>query len=235
MTEAEIYQGLAELYSQLADLKKGQAQLYSQLADLKKGQAPSPTPNPAVTVPVITRRLSYSFEWLNMQVLGLAVTPKTGDKIYLLKDFWTTAYGSWERGQNPDKSQVEIESWAKTDYLKPFGAPDYFDDAGADHHLFGAVIGSDGKLKRDFPFRFWTPQYNGNEAKATTKHNSGWCNTAVSPDASFNPAGLQSGPWAWRPDMPLAEAIVGGGMPVVGAGKWHVSFFAVWVELTMPG
>ena len=39
MTEAEIYQGLAELYS--------------QLADLKKGQAPSPTPNPAVTVPVI--------------------------------------------------------------------------------------------------------------------------------------------------------------------------------------
>lgn len=219
MIEAEIYRTLADLYGRLAASKEADVQ--------------SPTLAPSI-LPSVQRRLAQSFAWLSMQVQPLAVVPKAGDTVYLLKDFWTTAYGSWERGQNPDKSQVEVEPWARNDYLKPFGAPDYFDEAGADHHLFGAVIGLDGKLKPNLPFRFWTPAYNGNESNTTTKAKSGWCNVAVSADAAFRVADKQVGPWAWRPDLPLAEAIVGGGMPEVGDGKWHVSFFAVWVEVKIP-
>ena len=68
-------------------------------------------------------------------------TPVSG-KVLRIKDIFTTFYGSWEISS----SDGSLPQWARDTYLRPFGAPDYFDDAGADHHLFGGVFDEAGLL-----------------------------------------------------------------------------------------
>jgi hypothetical protein len=76
--------------------------------------------------------------------------------IYVVKDIFTTRNGSWE----PLDQTGSIPQWARDEYLKPFDAPDYFDDAGGDHHLFAAVIGLDGKLVRGQEIIYWSDGFD---------------------------------------------------------------------------
>ncbi len=149
-----------------------------------------------------------------------------GDVVYLLKDLFTTRDGSWE----PSTTPGSVSQWARDTYLKPFGAPDYFDDAGADHHLFAAVIGLDGQLLREKEIVFWSDGFDKlgdpnyvDYVRRTTKSQSGWANIISGPGSSYIPERGESGPWCWAPTG-AAEVICGGGMPA----KQHVSIFAVW-------
>ena len=126
-----------------------------------------------------------------------------------------------------------ITSWACEKYLRPFGAPDFFDDAGADHHLFARVLDSAGRpILRNNLIRYWSdgfeklgdPGYTG-YVHATPKHQSGWANQPMF--NSFNPDRGERGAWCWCPEG-ASDVVVGGGMP----NNQHVSFFAVWQEQT---
>ena len=151
------------------------------------------------------------------------------DKVYRLVDLFTTHSGSWE----PATRMGSITSWAREKYLRPFGAPDFFDDAGADHHLFARVVDSAGRpILRNNLIRYWSdgfeklgdPGYTG-YVHATPKHQSGWANQPMF--NSFNPDRGERGAWCWCPEG-ASDVVVGGGMP----NNQHVSFFAVWQEQT---
>ena len=69
----------------------------------------------------------------------------------------------------------------------PAGAEDYFDDAGADHHLFALVLDADGKpVKTEKVVRYWSdglaklgdPAYTA-YVEQTPKQGSGWANIVV--------------------------------------------------------
>jgi hypothetical protein len=149
-----------------------------------------------------------------------------GDVLYLVKDIFTTRDGSWELSDKPGS----INQWARDAYLKPFGAPDFFDDAGGDHHLFAAIIGLDGQLMREKEVIFWSDgfdklgdaNYQGYVLRQTKSH-SGWANIVSGSGSSFVPERGESGPWCWAP-AGAAEVVCGGGMPA----KQHVSMFVVW-------
>jgi hypothetical protein len=59
-----------------------------------------------------------------------------GEVVYRLTELFTTRDGSWEPSDKPGT----LPQWARDEHLRPFGAPDYFDDAGGDHHLFARVL-----------------------------------------------------------------------------------------------
>ena len=147
----------------------------------------------------------------------------------MIKDVFTTINGSWE----PTDDYGSIPQWARDDYLKPFGAPDYFDDAGGDHHLFAAVIGDDGELLRLKDIVYWSdgfdvvndPTYN-EYIYRQTKYHSGWINIPIGPGSSYVPERGEMGPWCWMPTGG-AETICGGGLPA----KRHISTFVVWQEV----
>ncbi|MCC9074815.1 M23 family metallopeptidase [Litorilinea aerophila] len=176
----------------------------------------------------ITRRLSPWVEHYNLRIQSLDARPDhpQGDIVYLVKDIFTTRDGSWEPSDQPGS----VPQWARDDYLKPFGAPDYFDDAGGDHHLFAAVIGLDGQLMRGKEIVYWSdgfdklgdPTYNGYIYRQT-KEQSGWANIITGPGSSYVPERGESGPWCWAPTG-AAEVVCGGGMP----SKHHISMFVVW-------
>ncbi|MCB0046151.1 MAG: M23 family metallopeptidase [Caldilineaceae bacterium] len=192
-------------------------------------QPPTEPTEPAIE---IDQRITPWFNHMNMSIQSIADRPDNpdpnGDKVYLVKDVFTTINGSWE----PSDTPYSIPQWARDAYLKPWGAPDYFDDAGADHHLFVAVLGEDGELRRFYPVRFWSdgfaklgdPSYEG-YVHRETKERSGWINIPIGPDSNFVPERDESGPWCWAPDG-AAEVICGGGLPA----KQHVSTFVVWQE-----
>jgi hypothetical protein len=183
-----------------------------------------PTPQP----PAITRRIGDWIQPLNVRIRTLEERPDRpqGDIVYLVKDIFTTRDGSWDPSNQPGS----VNQWARESYLKPWGAPDYFDDAGADHHLFAAVLGLDGQLLRDYEIRYWSdgfdkladPNYQGYVFRQTKSH-SGWANIVTGPGSNFVPERGESGPWCWAP-AGAAEVVCGGGMPA----KQHVSFFVVW-------
>ena len=183
---------------------------------------------------VIVRRTTDWVTSFNVSLRGIDARPDKpqGDVIYLIKDVFTTRDGSWE----PSSVPGSLPQWARDAYLKPFGAPDYFDDAGGDHHLFAAVIGLDGKLMRNQEILYWSdgfgklgdPSYTG-YVRRQTKERSGWANIITGPGSSFVPERGESGPWCWAPAGP-AEVVCGGGMPA----KWHVSFFVVWQAVKRP-
>jgi hypothetical protein len=189
---------------------------------------PVEPPNKPPQPPTLTRRLGDWVERLNLRVRTLAERPDmpTGEVLYLVKDIFTTRDGSWE-GSDQFGS---VNQWAREAYLKPFGAPDYFDDAGADHHLFAAIIGLDGQLMRDQPIIFWSDgfeklgdvSYNEYVMRQTKSH-SGWANIVTGPGANYVPERGEMGPWCWAP-VGAAEVVCGGGMPA----KQHVSMFVVW-------
>ncbi len=150
-----------------------------------------------------------------------------GNSVYRLVDFFTTHNGSWE----PANRFGAVSEWARDKYLRPLGAPDYFDDAGADHHMFARVLDREGRpiVQHDL-IRYWSdgfeklgdPNYSG-FIHATPKDKSGWANQPMF--NSFNPDRGEHGPWCWCPEG-AADVIVGGGMP----NNQHISFFAVWQE-----
>ena len=163
----------------------------------------------------------------------------------MIKDVFTTRDGSWE----PSGVYGSIDQWARDSYLKPLGDPEYFDDAGGDHHLFAAIIGLDGKLMKLHDILYWSdgfdalgdPTYDGffvgaNGARyPQTKEKSGWINIIMSPDSSYVPERGEHGPYCWTPAGAPAEVMCGAGMPA----KQHVSVFVVWqavlAEQVTPG
>ncbi|MBV7335674.1 hypothetical protein KFU94_47000 [Chloroflexi bacterium TSY] len=180
----------------------------------------------------IERRISEGVVALNVGIRLIRQRPDLDpagslpDVVYLVRDIFTTVEGSWEPTDHPHS----IPLWARNAYLKPFGAPDWFDDAGANHHLFAAVLGLDGALIPHQEFLFWSdgferlddPNYQG-YMSVRTKERSGWANLPLGPGSSFNPERNEIGPWCWAPSG-VAEVVVGGGLPL----RHHVSTFVVW-------
>lgn len=151
-------------------------------------------------------------------------TGKPGETIYRLKDLFTTRDGSWETSGKPGS----VPQWARDAYLKPMNHPQYNDDGGADHHLFGAIAHSD-RLQPHGSIRYWTFNDNGNQTVQRVKLH-GWANVVMWSSSAFVPDRGERGPWAWQPAGVNADVVVGGGMP----SNWHVSFFAVWEPFTVP-
>jgi len=148
-----------------------------------------------------------------------------GDIVYRVKDIFTTRDGSWEVSSNPGS----VNQWARDEYLRPWGAADYFDDAGADHHLFARVLDLNGNpVKERDSILYWSdgfnklgdPNYTG-YVKQTPKEKSGWSNAVVF--SGYVPERQEHGPWSWCP-RGAADVVVGGGLPA----NWHVSTFVVW-------
>jgi hypothetical protein len=189
---------------------------------------PPPTPTPTPVTPVVALRKGSWVDYLRVNVKGIEQRPDqtAGDIVYLVKDIFTTRDGSWE----PSGVLGGVDQWARDAYLKPFGAPDFFDDAGGDHHLFAAIIGLDGQLLRDYEVKFWSDgfdklgdaTYTGYVLR-TTKSHSGWANIVLFPGSNFVPERGETGPFCWAP-AGAAEVVCGGGMPA----KQHVSTFVVW-------
>ena len=148
-----------------------------------------------------------------------------GDVVYRVKEIFTTLLGSWD----PSDGYGSIPQWARDAYLKPWGAEDYFDDAGADHNLFALVLDLNGKpVKTENLVRFWSdgfdklgdPIYSG-YTRATPKPGSGWTRHDIW--NNYSPEAGEQGAWCWCPGGP-ADVVVGGGLP----NNHHVSTFVVW-------
>jgi hypothetical protein len=199
---------------------------------------PIPTsPAPTTTPLPIQRRVGTWVNTLNLEVMGIAERPDAppeGDYVYLIKDTFTTRDGSWET----KNIYGGVDQWARDAYLKPFGHAEYFDDAGADHHLFAAILDKDGKLLKNMDMLYWSdgfielgnPIYNGyvhgsnGSRYPRTKERSGWTNIVLDAGSNYVPERGESGPWCWVPYDLRAEVICGGGMPA----KQHISVFVVW-------
>lgn len=140
---------------------------------------------------------------------------------YRVKDVFTTYNGSWEVGDHDPP--YGIEQWARDAYLSS-----NFDDAGADHHLFGMLMAKGGTVLTGANFKFGTPQWgDDNDALIPAKRHSGWANIALYPSSSFSPERGERGAWAWHPFGMNAEIVSGGGLP----NRHHISTFAVWQEV----
>jgi hypothetical protein len=198
---------------------------------------PPVPPAPPSPTPPIQRRVGSWVKTLNLTVKGISERPDTpppGNYVYLIKDIFTTRDGSWE----PKNIYGGVDQWARDAYLKPFHHLEYFDDAGADHHLFAAILDKDGKLLKNMDMLYWSdgfaqlgnPAYNGyvqgsnNFRYPRTKERSGWANMVLGPGSNYVPERGETGPWCWVPYGLAAEVMSGGGMPA----KQHISVFVVW-------
>lgn len=195
---------------------------------------PSTPPVSGPSGPSVDTRISEWVSLYNVTIKPLASRPDrvTGDVVYLVKDLFTTRNGSWE----PVALPGSVPQWARDDYLKPSNAPDCFEEAGGDHHLFAAVIGLDGKLISGQEILYWSDGfemlgdrgYNG-YVHRLTREGSGWANIVTGPGSSYVPARGESGPWCWAP-AGAAEVVCGGGLPA----NHHISFFVVWQAVPNP-
>ncbi len=194
---------------------------------------PDPPPTPVVPTPppapLPALRKGDWIEPFNIQVVRNEDRPDRppDDIVYRLVDLWTTRDGSWD--PNP-ATPGGLPAWAVETYLRPSGAPDYFDDAGGDHHLFARVLDLEGQpVTSPDLVLFWSdglnvlgdPGYLGYVRKAPKSH-SGWANQDVY--ARYDHTRGERGPWSWCPSG-AADVVTGGGLPGMG---WHVSTFAVW-------
>lgn len=189
---------------------------------------------PQGSSPSIDTRVSEWVSLYNVSIKPLSARPDhaTGDVLYLVKDVFTTRNGSWE----PVALPGSIPQWARDDYLKALNAPDYFEEAGGDHHLFSAVIGLDGKLVRRQELLYWSdgfevlgnPDFTG-YVRRYTRERSGWANIALGPGSSYVPTRGEQGPWCWAPKG-ASEVVCGGGLPA----NQHISFFVVWQAVPNP-
>lgn len=171
-------------------------------------------------------RISPAIQKLNARVVPHQATP--GQKYYRLYDFFTTQDGQWDTSA----AAYSIPQWARDTYLRPWGAPDYFDDAGGDHHLFGAIYDPATKqTNKAAAIRYWTHTDNANHTVQPVKIKSGWANIVVY--NKFYPDKGETGAWSWRPEVAgvPADVVMGGGMPY----GLHVSFFATWELATASG
>ena len=108
-------------------------------------------------------------DYLNVSIKSIAERPDrpaAGDVVYVIKDVFTTRDGSWD----PSDKMGSVDAWARDAYLKPFGAPDYFDDAGADRHIFAHVLGLDGKPIPEAEIVFWSDGFD----KLGDPNYTGW-------------------------------------------------------------
>lgn len=143
---------------------------------------------------------------------------------FALKDVFTTAYGSWE----PSNREFSIEQWAFDSYARPFGAADWFDDAGGEQHLFIRVEDTHGNAL-PVDVLFWSEEDgNGNPTNAIRKNTrekrSGWQNQDIY--NSFAPNRGEVGAWRFAP-VGARDILIGGGLPL----RQHISTFAVWQEV----
>ncbi len=205
-----------------------------------------PTPEPPT--PTIERRLGTWVGPMNLSVKSLAERPDqpavgADNIVYVIKDVFTTRDSSWD----PSSVYGSIDQWARDDYLKPVGDPEYFDDAGADHHLFALILDLEGNKLKNHELLYWSdgfamlgdPTYDGyargpgDYRYPVTKDKSGWGNIVMF-GSSYVPERGEQGPWCWTPRGLPAEVMCGGGMPA----NMHISTFVVWqavrVEPTTP-
>lgn len=152
--------------------------------------------------------------------LGVKVViPKTTTMQYRVVDIFTTHNGAWE----VSGSLYSIPQWARDAYLRR-----EFDDAGADHHLFGMVLNKNGAHVQAATIKFGTPQWgDSNDVVVQVKARSGWANIPLYPSSSFSPERGERGGWVWHPVGNDSEIVTGGGLP----NNHHVSTFAVWQEV----
>lgn len=179
--------------------------------------------------PLVDRRIALSFPAYNMEIASIDQRPDAplegeyvdADVVYLVKDVFMTYYGSWELSDDYES----VPEWARDDYLRP-----EFLEAGADHHLFAAVIGLDGEFIKGHEVIYWSdgfeqlgnPDYTG-YTREHTKDSSGWANLFMAGGSSFVPQRGETGPWCWAP-AGAAEVVCGGGLPI----GHPVSTFVVW-------
>lgn len=198
----------------LANLLKEIDTLSTQAMDLvrqiQEEENENTDPPPIIELP--TYQASPAFHALNM-----TVRQPVGAR-FILTHFFTTYYGSWESKGNV----FQTPPWARELFLKPNGDPEYFDDAGGDHHLFGAVMNSRRNLIKTARIRYSWPDGNTDQE---VKERSGWANLPIW--NSFDPDIGESGVWMWYPiGTGGSEIISGGGLPK----NHHVSMFAVWMD-----
>lgn len=143
-------------------------------------------------------------------------SPPYGAAIYRVKDIWTTRDGSWDVSDKPGS----LPQWARDEYLRK-----EFDDAGADHHIFGRVLGETAEI------HYWTHADDGNHVTMQAKPQSGWANVTMWASSAYVPDRGERGPWAWVPNVAYGDIVMGAGMPA----KQHVSWFATWVKETYQG
>ncbi|MBU6351799.1 MAG: hypothetical protein KGS73_16805 [Chloroflexi bacterium] len=201
-----------------------------------------PTPEPPA--PVIERRLGSWVERMNLSIKTIAERPDAPvlgpDRIvYVIKDVFTTRDSHWELSSN----YGGIDQWARDAYLKPMGDPEYFDDAGADHHLFALILDLQGNKLKGHELLYWSdgfdklgdPTYTGyaqgpgDHRYPVTKDKSGWGNVVMF-GSSYVPERGEQGPWCWTPRGLVAEVMCGGGMPA----NLHISTFVVWQAVRVP-
>lgn len=169
-------------------------------------------------------RISDWAKAFNMEVIPFAGKP--GDTVFRVVDLFTTENGSWE----PMNRLGSVPWWARDKYLKATSDPQYNDDGGADHHIFGAVEAENGGLYPFFPIEFWTYNDNSNRTVQQAKKH-GWANIVMYSSANFVYERGERGPWAWKPAAVNADIVVGAGMP----SKHHISFWAVWKAEVVQG
>lgn len=75
--------------------------------------------------------MSDGAERLNLST-HKALEPDGDGHLWRVKYVFTTISGSWEVSDHP----YSVPQWARDLYLKGPYAPDYFDDAGGERHLF---------------------------------------------------------------------------------------------------
>lgn len=165
-------------------------------------------------------RLSQGAEFSN---LSIAPAEKVRPHYFIVKDIFTTADGSWEVGGNV----FSIPRWARDAYLRPVGATDYFDDAGASTHLFARVENARGEpLNMDILL----VSSGGLSMRFNTFSDgkrSGWCNMFMNRDSAYNPHAGEVGPWSMSVDVLNSDTVKGLGLPF----RWHVSTFVVFQRI----
>lgn len=172
-----------------------------------------------------------STEVTALNLVVQSATVQAGQQYYKLLDLFSTRDGSWE----PSQVMGAIPQWARDRYLKPWGSPDYFDDAGGDHHVFGCVWDTaNNRPLKTGKIHYYTWTDNANHVDMDVKEKSGWANVVMY--NKYYPDQGEKGAWAWYPStggLP-ADIVMGGGMPYGN----HISFFASWVlayaEDTLP-
>jgi hypothetical protein len=175
------------------------------------------------------QRISDWVKQFNIVVVPCEERPDrpAGEVVYRLKDLFTTCFGKWD----PSGEMGSLPQWARDAYLRPWGAPDYFDDAGGDHNLFARVLNQEGRpLTTQDLVIGWSDGFHllaqPNFAQyismtMTPKEKSGWANQPVW--NKFYPADGQRGAWCWCP-RGASDVVWGGGLP----SGHHISTFAVW-------
>lgn len=148
------------------------------------------------------------------------VQGQPGETVYKVKYLFSTRDGSWEPSDKPGS----VPQWARDLFLFPPSHPQYNDDGGADHHLFGAVLHNVGGFYQVGQIHFWTYTDHDNQNHISVK-KSGWANIPMFGHSDA------PGPWAWTVSGNKADVVKGGGMP----GGLHISWFAVWERVVIPG